>query len=162
MTANGRVNQPGFLPQNAVSHRTIVFFHGALLELLAKMRVRRIVFCDQNQAGRILIKPVDDSRPPLAADAGKVVHVIKQRVHQRSVFVSGRRMHHHAAGFVDNGNIRILIENIKRNILRLYGRRPGMRNGQHDALPGLGLSGRAGFHLSIHAESALFHQGDNA
>ena len=48
-----------------------------------------------------------------------VVRSLAFRVGAVDVPKDGRRMHNHAAWLVDHHNIRILINNIQRNILRL-------------------------------------------
>ena len=42
----------------------------------------------------------------------------EQRVYQRSVRVSGGRVHHHPAGLVDHNEIRVFIDDVQRNLLR--------------------------------------------
>ena len=47
--------------------------------------------------------------------------VVEQRVDQRPCIDARRRVNHHAAPLVDDDDIRILIENVKRYILRFDG-----------------------------------------
>jgi hypothetical protein len=57
-----------------------------------------------------------------AANPGKAsAAMIEQSIDQRAVGMSGRRMHDHAPGFVDHDDVRVLIYNVKRNILRRGG-----------------------------------------
>ena len=45
--------------------------------------------------------------------------MVQQRIHKRGIFVSRRRMNDHSFGFVHHQQMVILIDDIKRDILRL-------------------------------------------
>ncbi|MPM72747.1 hypothetical protein SDC9_119723 [bioreactor metagenome] len=86
-----------------------------------------IVFCDHQQTRGVLIDPMDNARTDHAIDRRQVRQMIQQRVHQRAVLVSRRRVNHQPHRLVDNGQILILIDNLQGNVLglnfQLHGRR---------------------------------------
>ena len=79
----------------------------------------KVVFCNDEQTRGVLIYAVYYARPLLTADAReRVAAIVHQRVDQRTVLMTGSRMHHHAARLVDNNHIAVLKNDIQRNILR--------------------------------------------
>ena len=64
-----------------------------------------------------------DAGPQLAADAAEIVDLVKQRVHQRALRVAGGGMHHHPCGFVDDHEVRVLIDDVEIVVFGL--RAPG-------------------------------------
>ena len=59
--------------------------------------MRAVVLRHDHEAGRVLVEPVHDAGPPLAADAGKAVAAMgDQRVDQRAGPVAGGGMHDEA------------------------------------------------------------------
>ena len=69
-----------------------------------------------HHTGRILIQPVHDARTRQLLQA-RIAG--KQAVHQRSVPMTRRWMDHQASRFIDHENIRILMQDIEFDILRL-------------------------------------------
>ena len=63
-------------------------------ELLGEALVRAVGLGDDQQAGRVLVEPVDDARPLHAADARQAVAAMgDQRIDQRAGLVAGGGMH---------------------------------------------------------------------
>src|SRR5437763_15256154 len=71
-------------------------------ELCSERRMRAIVLRYHHEAGRILIEPVDDSGPALAADAGEAVTAMgNQGIDQRSGPVTGGGMNDETGRLID-------------------------------------------------------------
>jgi hypothetical protein len=89
------------------------------LQLLGKSSVDSIGFTDKERPGGVFVDTMDDSRTKYPVDAGQIaLAVIQDGIDQSSGSVSGTWMDYHALGFVDDEKVVILIQNIKRNILR--------------------------------------------
>ena len=159
MAGDRRVDQPGIFREIAECHRAIVLLHRARLELLAQRGVCAVVLGDQDQPRRVLVQTVHNARPHLTADAGEIMHMIQERIDQRPVLVAGCRMHHHAARLVDDHHVRILIQNIQRDVLRDDVHRARLRHRQRDVLPGCHLEGGLDLHLAVDGDGAFKHQG---
>ena len=105
-------------------------------ELHGKGCVRGVILGDDENAGRILVEPVDDPRPFDAADAGKTVSAMRdERVDQRPAAVSSARMHHKPGRLVDDDDVCIFVEDFERDILRLRLCGRGRRNLKDDVRP---------------------------
>ena len=75
-------------------------------------------FCHDQQAARILVDPMHDTRAFLAAHAREIAaEMMQQRVDQRSARGARGRMHHHARRFVHHDQIVIFIADIERDVL---------------------------------------------
>jgi hypothetical protein len=72
-----------------------------------------------------------DARPQLAADAAEIVDFMQERVDERALRVTGGGMDDHAGGFVDDDQVRILVDDVEVEILGL--RRRARRFGNLDA-----------------------------
>ena len=109
------------------ANRQISPLDRVVLELPGKTFVRLIGLCDHQQAGRVLVDPVDDARPRDAANARKLAFaMVEQRIDQSPVRISGCGMNHHTGRLVHDDQMLILEHKIDRDILR----------------PGLGFDGR--------------------
>ena len=81
--------------------------------------MRAVVFGDEQQARRVPVEPVDDSRPQHAADAGQVDAVGEQRVHKCMPRVARRRMHGQAGRLIDNQQVVVFIDDAQGDCFRL-------------------------------------------
>ena len=88
-----------------------------LLDLLGQDQVTAVVLGYEQQARGVLVDPVHDTRANLAPDAGQAVQLHHQRVDHRAVRVARGRVHDHTRGLHDHGEIRVLIDHLKRQIL---------------------------------------------
>ena len=89
-----------------------------ILQLLRKIQMCSVVFCDDQQAGGIFVDAMNDAGTESAADPRQAfAAMIQHSVDHRAVGITGCRMHHHALGFIDDQQILILIGNIQRNVL---------------------------------------------
>lgn len=112
----------------------IPFLDLAIVELPGKLGVRAVVLCHHHQSGCSAIQTVHDTRPSLAADATQVFDMMQQGVDERALAVPRGRMDHHAGRFVDDNDVRIVIDDRQWEGLRLRRRRFGRRNLQRDQL----------------------------
>lgn len=92
--------------------------------------------CHHQDAGGVAVQAVDDPRPFHAADAGQVLTMGKEGVHQRPRGASRPRVDHHAGRLVDDEKIRILIADVERNHLRCEGQGHGGWDAETNALAG--------------------------
>ena len=93
--------------------------HAVHCHLLGKANMRCIVFCHHQQTAGVLIDAVDDAGPDLAANAGKAALAVpEQSVDQGAVRVAGSRVDDHPFGLVDHQKVRILIDDVQRDLLR--------------------------------------------
>ena len=91
-----------------------------VLELRGERGVGGVVFRRDDEAGGILVDPVDDAGALFPADAGeRVAAVREQRVDQRPVRVPRRGMDDESLGLVDDDDIRVLVADLQRDRLRL-------------------------------------------
>ena len=63
--------------------------------------------------------------------------MVHQRVYKCAIRVSRSRVNHHAAGLVDNDNVRILIDDVERDILRFKRNILRSRQEQLNYFPGI-------------------------
>jgi len=76
-----------------------------------------VVLRHHHQSGRVLVETVHDARAFDAADAGKAAAAMgDQRINQRAGFMPGGRMHHETFGLVDNDDVVIFVDDVKRDI----------------------------------------------
>src|SRR5262249_37723924 len=83
--------------------------------------MREIVLGDDDQATGGFVETMNDAGPKFAADLGKMAETVQQRVDQRATIAfvirgTGTSVHHHAGGLVDDGEVVVFIDNVKRNI----------------------------------------------
>ena len=76
VAADGRVDRAGILTQIAADDALIRPGKAVILELRSKMRVRKVVFRGDEQAGCVLVDAVDDAGPLLTADTGERIAAV--------------------------------------------------------------------------------------
>ena len=102
-------------------------------ELRGQRAVGAIVLRHHHETGRVLVEPVHDPGPPLAADPRKAVAAMRnQRIDQRSGPVAGRGMNDEIAGFVDDDDVLVLVNDVERDGLGRRLGRLGRRNVEPD------------------------------
>ena len=75
----------------------------------------KIIFCDDQKPGGILINAVNDPGAKLASNAGKILDMVHKGIDKGSVWVACRRMNDHTDGLVYHGDVGVLINDVKRN-----------------------------------------------
>ncbi len=104
----------------------------------AQQPVRSIGLRDDQQAGRLLVEPVDHSGPFGLPFRGKAATSPQQRIDQGPAPVAGRGVHHHSRRFVDDKECLILVHDAYRNVFPADGSRLDSRNRDLDDLSRLG------------------------
>lgn len=132
-------------------------------ELRRKPLMRAVRLRDDHQSARLLVQPVDDARPPLAADARQRRPAMRdKRVHQRHVRVAGRGMDDEPRRLHHDDQLRVLVDDIERDRLARGARRRGRRHRHFDALAGLhavgGVRRRARPRLAHQRHAAFLDQ----
>lgn len=132
---------------DAPDERDVLLFDLPIVELPCELLVGAIVLGDDHDARCSPIEPVHDARPELAADAAQILHVVKQRIHQRAGRVTRCRMNDHPGRFVDDDEVGILIQDVEGKGFGDRPRRIGRRNVDRDDVAGsymrVGLAGLA-------------------
>ena len=158
MPAHGQIHHPFGGAGRADEQRGIDPVQAVVPQLGRQGCVGPVRLCRQHQAGRVLIQPVDDPRPLHSADPGEgIAAVMEQRIHQRAALMPGGGVNDHTLGLVDDQQVRILKEDIQRDLLRLRIRLRGFRKIQKDPFsrgqPPVFLPG-----LPLHQDAALFQK----
>ena len=79
---------------------------------------------------RVLVQPMDDAGPRLAADADQLVAAMgDQGIDQRAVGIAGGGMHHQSGRLVDDDQVLVLVDHVQRNILALRHGAARLRHG---------------------------------
>ncbi len=91
-----------------------------------------VVLRHHNQAARILVEPVHDAWPQVAAGRRQLLEPEEQRIHQRAaaarVLILPRPcMNHHPRRLVHHREVRVLINHVQRNLFRRGLQRSRMR-----------------------------------
>ena len=87
-------------------------------EKVGKAPMRGVGLGDDQKAGRVLVEPVDDARPPDPADAGEArAAMADQRIDQGAIGMARRRMDDEPGRLVDHDQMLVLVDDIKRHVL---------------------------------------------
>ena len=113
MAADRRTDLAPVLGDRAADDRPIDALRRLFPNLLGEVDMRPIVLRRHHDARRVLVEPVHDARPYDAVDARQVLAVMEQRIDERAVRCSRRRMDDHAARLVDDDDVRILVEDVQ-------------------------------------------------
>ena len=123
------------LGDHALDEREVAALEIVRVKLHLQRHQRRLVLGHDHDARGVLVEPVHDARPPLAADADeRVAAVMQERVDQRARLVRRRRMHDHARRLVDDDEVRVFVDDRERNVLGAIFDGDRRRRRQHDAL----------------------------
>src|SRR5258708_7666165 len=107
----------------------------AVFELRRKCSMARIVAGDDDQARRALVEPVHDARTQHASDRGPAAAAAQKGVYQRAGVMTRRRMHDHARGLVDDGEVLVLVQDLEWNRLGLGAGAVSLRDLELHTLP---------------------------
>ena len=117
-SANGSVDC-AFVISEIPHHNSFIFSsETVLLNLLCKGDVRFVVFCNDKKSACVLVNSVDNARSYDTVDARKTFSaVIHQRIYESACVITRCGMDNHILGLIDNKQVIIFINDIKRNIL---------------------------------------------
>ena len=119
MTSDCLFDCSGIFAQPSGNEREINLLDRALLELRGQSAVRLVVFRNDQAAARLFIKPMHYSRPFFPADSGKFRKMMKERIHQGVLALSGTGMNNESCLFVDYDQIFVFVQNFERDRFRL-------------------------------------------
>ena len=92
-----------------------------ILKLRSKRKMSLIILCHRQKSADITVDPVNDARADNSVYIGKgVAAMVHKGRHKGSRSMSGGRVDHHSRGLIYNDNVAVLINDIKRDILRGY------------------------------------------
>lgn len=118
MTHNRRDDASGSTPRFPGNKRQVDLVDRARRELPRKISVRKIVLRHYQTTARSFIQAMNNARPFLSADPGKILAMRKQSVNQRAAFAAGTRMNGNSRGFVYHDEIVIFKQNGDRDLFR--------------------------------------------
>ncbi len=122
--------------------------------------MRAVVLGHHHQAGGVLVEPVHDAGAPLAADAGETVAAMRdQRIDQRAGPMSGGGMNHEIAGLVDDDDVAVFMDDVKRDRLGLRRGRFGGRDIHGQCSAGIDAVARIADRRPVDGDGAGFDQG---
>ena len=128
----------------ARAYRQIAAMDRMVGELSRQPLMRRIGLGAHQQPGRVLVDPMDDTGPLHPVDPRQPAPaMVEQRIDQRTVAVSRRRVDHHPRRLVDDDQMLVLEHDFERNVLRLEveGSERGKGDGESHALCHSGAGG---------------------
>ena len=128
IASNWRVDLATRRFHDAFDEREVCFVDAARFELRLQIAHCRVVLCDDDDAARLAVKPMHDPRSFRAADI-QVGTMREDRVDERAVMVSCRRMHDHPRGLVDDEQIGIFVQNIEWDFFGARCARPEQSRG---------------------------------
>ena len=105
----------------------------AQLELNGELAMGQVVLDHDQQAGRVAVETMDDSRPIRTGQGREGVVVELEGVDQCPAPVSLGRVGDHAGGLVDDGQKLVLVHDLDGDVFRLRGRVGQL--GEPDAIP---------------------------
>ena len=122
--AVGRVSSYGGVDRSAVltkaaAHDTLIgAAEGMVLKLCGEALVGKVVLRHDQKSACVHVDTVDDARALLAVNAGeRVAAVVQQGVDERPVLVTGGRMHDQSLRLVHDQHVRVLVNNVQRDVL---------------------------------------------
>src|SRR5213080_4955942 len=118
MTRDCGHNCSGTATQLPGDEREVNFFHSARRELPGQIEMFEIILCHRQAAACFLIKPMNNARPFLATDAGKICAMRKQGINQCAAFSPGAGMNRNSRRFVYNYQVVVFEENGERDLFR--------------------------------------------
>lgn len=101
VAANGGVHRSGIFPEGANHNGFIGAGHGVVFQLASQHGVGVVILGHRQQAGGVLVNPVDNAGAQFPVDAAQVVaQGVKQAVNQGIVAVACGRMDHQPFGLL--------------------------------------------------------------
>jgi len=100
----------------AIYQSEIDLFYFAAGKLFGQMAVGCVRFGHQDHSAGKPVEPMNDSGAQIAGNFRELSKAMHQRIYQGARMASGARVYHHAGGFVDGDDVRVLIEDFKRDI----------------------------------------------
>ena len=104
---------------HAIDHRLVIAFDRVLLELRRKPLMGAVGFRHHEKPRGFLVNPMHDPRSLHPANTRKALAAMMQkRIDQGAIWRPRRGVNNHPRRFIDDDKVRILVNHLKRNILR--------------------------------------------
>ena len=117
--SDGLVDSEFVFRDIVVQDGVITSYDRVFLELRRNTAVRRVILANDDASGSVSVDPVDDPRSKDTVDPGeRVAAMIHHGIDKCAAVMTGGWMDHHSFRLIDNKNILIFVEDIKRDILR--------------------------------------------
>ena len=98
-------------------YRQIFLFDALFFKKGGKVRMRNVVFRNDDDAARVAVEPMNDSRPGGTAVRAQLAReAMRKRADQRPGPMAARRMHDHVGGLIDDRQIVVFIEDVERDL----------------------------------------------
>ena len=121
MTPDRCVYSPFIFFDISLNNCTISSFNTVFLKLFCKVSVHHIILTDQKSPRSVFIDTMNDTRTHNSIDSGEIISTMcHYSINQRSLHMSCTWMYDHVFRLIYNHKPLILIQNIQRNVLRLY------------------------------------------
>jgi len=143
VAADHVLDAAAFIFGHAVDGREVDFAQTTFRKGFGEAAVGDVVLGNDHAAAGVLIQTVDDAGAHFATDPAEVIAVMEERIDQRAVWVSGRRMHDETRGFVQDEDVLVLEKNLQWDVLSNDFHRGSLRNGDGDGISS--FQGSAGF-----------------
>src|SRR5882757_11113188 len=134
-TVRGHPNPSLRVPADRTTNRATLLLRPSLYQgyiclvdfargkLLRQFVMRCIVLGNDHEPAGGAVEAVNDPGTQFAANFRQCPKMMEKRIDQRAAVAdivcgAGARMHHHAGGFVDDGEIVVFIHDVERNLLR--------------------------------------------
>ena len=119
MTRDGFVDDSRSLAQDSSDEGEIDFRHRPRGKLAGQIAVGRVVLRDDESAAGFLVQTMNNSRAFLSPDAGKILAVRQECVHQGMRLMPRARMHDDAGRLVEHEEIVVLENDVELYLFRL-------------------------------------------
>ena len=114
---DGAVDGAGILFHDVFYQGEVNLFHFPVAELGLEAAVGFVVFGDEDDAAGEAVEAVDNAGAEIAAEGGKGFEVMEEGVDEGAILAAGTSVDRHAGGLVDCDEVRVLIEDVEREIL---------------------------------------------
>ena len=132
MPADGLVDGAFLLIQLSETDGTVSSVDGMFLQLFCNAPVCFVIFAGNDRSSGILVDTMYNTGAQYSVDPGQIpATVIHQCINQSAAVMSRRRMHHHPLRLIHHDQIRILIQDIQRDVLRFNIRFHRFRHGEN-------------------------------
>ena len=113
------LNCQSILWNDTITNSLITAYDSMRTELFGDRTVCGIIFTHDDGTSCILIDPVYDSGTKNSVDsAQRAMAMVENSIDEGAIRMAGRRMNDHVFGLIHDKDIVVLIQNVKRNILR--------------------------------------------
>ena len=114
------VDRSFVLINDPIDQSEIFFLDQLFLKLTGELPMNFYGLCDDDQARRLLVQPVDKARTDESAIRNRSVQMKHQRIEQCAILVAVSWMDQHSSRLVHHDQVFVLEYNFEWNVLRLH------------------------------------------